>query len=191
MDATTLATWIGHDADQYDLDAAAEALAGIDLDTEPARALEILARHELPADELTAWVAEVWRLATTGGGTIKAAVPLTVEAADERDDAQRNVAISWADARERIWIDQAKTTADARDLHARWEQACAEVEQDQKAAAQATSRAMAAAREAERAWREAVRLRDEAVRAERATGTSGYKIAKREGVSTTLMSKIR
>lgn len=191
MDARTLADWIGHDATDYDLDTAAAALDGIDLEQEPDRAMEILAQHELHTpDEVAEMGRALLALARAGGGQWGEIVQIAVSDHAHQASTMTSIRVELDGETRFAWVPEDGTGPDVTALHDAWETAVAVVEQERREWRQAIDREQRALSTAEALVRKHREARNAAIRGLVASGVTTYRAAQEYGLSRQAVDKI-
>lgn len=181
MDTTTLAAWIGHDADQYDLEAAADALDGIDPDADPETAMTILARYE-KAEPVEAFAADLYRIAGRSGSWGQL-VRMTIARTETGQRGWRCARVVLDGDARHVWLARDGVSDDARALYEQWRDLEDTAEQTAAEAGQAARAAHAAAMEHRAAATRATQERNAAMRAWAAAGVGHPEIARTLGMT--------
>lgn len=204
-----LTDWIGPEfVDDYDLDAAVDALAtaGInDPSADPEKTMEILETALLPTTaQLTQqaaeqWARELYDLAADGGET-REAVTVQVSPAEPRDDGKRHSRVTLTTPAGRVdpawgyqgwvWL-TGKPDKDTEAIREAQADARAETRQMLREAEQRALRAHRVVRDAEAQRRAAKATRDEAIRDWLVAGASVSMVARGLSVSRQAVEQIR
>lgn len=191
MDTQTLADWIGHDAPDYDLDSAADALDGIDLEQEPERAMTILAEHELHTpDEVAEMGRALLALARAGGGRWGDPVQITVSDHAHETATMTSIRVDLDGEVVFMWVREDGTGPDVTALHGAWSSAAAVVEQERREWRQEIEREQRALAKAEALVRAHRDARNTAIRGLVASGVTTYRVAQEYSLSRQAVDKI-